>query len=164
MEILTPGSGLIFWQVVVFLGLVLVLAKFAWKPILNSLKEREGFIQQALDSAEQAKQEMALLRLDNEKLLKEAREERDRIMREARDVANRLREDTEAEARRSADKIVADARAQINTEKKAALRDVRVQVAMLSIEVSEKLLKKNLGGSKEQKALVESYIKDLDLN
>lgn len=164
MELLTPGSGLIFWQLVVFLGLVFLLGKFAWKPILNSLKDREQSIQQALDAAEKAKQEMAALQSDNERLLKEAREERDLILREAREAAIQMKDDAQNEAKSTADRIVSDARAAINIEKQAALKEVKVQVAMFSLQVAEKLLKQNLSGDKEQKELVEKYIKDLELN
>jgi F-type H+-transporting ATPase subunit b len=141
-----------------------LLSKFAWKPILGSLKEREASIQQALDTAEQAKLEMTLLKADNEKLLKEAREERERIMREAREASNRMKEEAQLDAKKTADKIIQDARAAINVEKQAALKEVRVQVAMFSLEIAEKLMKKNLSNDKEQKALAESYIKDLKVN
>lgn len=164
MELLTPGSGLIVWQLIVFVGLFFFLAKFAWKPILASLKERESSIQQALDTAEQAKLEMVALKADNEKLLKEAREERERIMREAREAANRMKEEAQLEAKKTADKIIEDARAAINIEKQAALKEVKVQVAMFSLEIAEKLMKKNLSNDKAQKDLAESYIKDLKLN
>ncbi|MFZ2905214.1 MAG: F0F1 ATP synthase subunit B [Cyclobacteriaceae bacterium] len=164
MELLTPGSGLIIWQAIIFILLVIVLSKFAWKPILGSLKEREESIQNALDTAEKARAEMARLTSDNEKLLKEAREERDKMLKEAREVANRLKDDAHADAKKAADKIIADARAAINVEKEAALKDVKVQVAMFSLEVAEKLIKKNLSSDKDQKALVEGYINDLKLN
>jgi F-type H+-transporting ATPase subunit b len=164
MDLLTPGTGLIIWQLIIFLGLFFLLSKFAWKPILGSLKEREASIQQALDTAEQAKLEMTLLKADNEKLLKEAREERERIMREAREASNRMKEEAQLDAKRTADKIIQDARAAINLEKQAALKEVRVQVAMFSLEIAEKLMKKNLSNDKEQKALAESYIKDLKVN
>src|SRR5688572_6005178 len=164
MDLLTPGSGLIIWQAIIFLLLVLILSKFAWKPILGSLKEREGSIQAALDTAEKARAEMAKLTADNEKLLKEAREERDKMLKEAREVANRLKDEAQSDAKKAADKIITDARAAINVEKEAALRDVRTQVAMFSLEVAEKLMKKNLSSDKEQKGLIEGYIKDLKLN
>jgi F-type H+-transporting ATPase subunit b len=164
MELLTPGIGLIIWQTFVFLLLVLLLGKLAWKPIINSLKERETSIQQALDTAESARNEMAKLKSDNEKLLKEAREERDKMLREAREVSARLKEEAQNEAKKSADKIIDDARMAINIEKQAALRDVRAQVALFSIEVAERLLKKNLADDKAQKDLVEGYIKELKLN
>lgn len=164
MQLLTPGVGLIIWQTIVFILLFILLAKLAWKPIISSLKERERSIQDALDTAEKARQEMSQLKADNEKLLQEAREERDRILREAREVAAKIREEAEAEARRTSDKIVADARAGINIEKQAALKDVKVQVAMFSLEIAEKLMKKNLSSDKAQKELVEAYVKDLKVN
>ena len=147
-----------------FLLLVLLLAKFAWKPILGSLKEREESIQQALDSAEKAKIEMAALKSDNEKLLREAREERDKILRDAREAANRLHDQAQLDAKKNADKMIEDAKAIIQTEKNAALRDVKSQVAMFSLEIAEKLIKNNLKDDKAQKDLAETFIKDLKLN
>lgn len=164
MELLTPGSGLIFWQAVVFLGLFFLLSKLAWKPILMSLKEREASIQAALDSAEKAKVEMASLKAGNEKLLKEAREERDKILRDARDAANRLHDDAQVTAKQNADRIIEDARAVINTEKQAAMRDVRELVAKFSLEVAEKLIRKNLASDKAQQELAQGFIKEIKLN
>ncbi len=164
MELLTPGTGLFFWQLIVFVGLFLILAKYAWKPMLTGIKEREASIQQALDSAEKAKNEMASLKSDNEKLLKEAREERDRILREARQAAIAINEQAQAEAKRNADRLIEDAKAVIQVEKNAALHDVRAQVALFSIEIAEKLIKKNLSNDAAQKALAEDFIKDLKLN
>lgn len=164
MELLTPGIGLIFWQAVVFLILFFLLAKMAWKPILASLKEREESIQGSLDSAEKAKLEMASMKADNEKLLKEAREERDKILRDARDAANRLHDQAQTDAKKNADKIIADAKAVIQTEKNAALRDVREQVALFSLEVAEKLMRKNLADDKAQKELTNRFVDELKLN
>ena len=164
MQLLTPGVGLIIWQIIVFLLLLLLLAKLAWKPIINSLKEREMSIQEALETAEKARHEMSQLRSDNEKLLNEAREERDRILREAREVSSRMKDDAHHEAKKMSDKIVEDARAAINIEKQAALKEVKVQVAMFSLEIAEKLMKKNLSGDKAQKDLVDTYVKDLKVN
>lgn len=164
MDLLTPGSGLIIWQAIIFILLVILLSKFAWKPILGSLKEREESIQNALDTADKARAEMAKLTSDNEKLLKEAREERDKMLKEAREVANRLKDEAHVDAKKAADKIISEARAAINVEKEAALRDVKTQVALFSLEVAEKLMKKNLSSDKEQKGLIEGYIKDLKLN
>lgn len=164
MELLTPGTGLIIWQLIIFVALVFLLGILAWKPIIKSLKEREDSIQNALDTAERARAEMAQLKSDNEQLLKEAREERDKMLKEARDIANRLKDEAQTDAKKSADKILAEARAAINVEKEAAMRDVRAQVALFSLEVAEKLMKKNLSSDKEQKNLVEGYIKDLKLN
>jgi len=164
MELLTPGTGLIIWQLLIFVALVLLLSKLAWKPIIASLKEREKSIQDALDTAERARHEMSQLKSENEKLLKEAREERDRILREARTVANNLKDEAQQDAKKTADKIVEEARAAINIEKQAALKEVKIQVAMFSLQIAEKLLKKNLSNDKEQKALVEGYIKDVKMN
>ncbi|HEY5823756.1 MAG TPA: F0F1 ATP synthase subunit B [Cyclobacteriaceae bacterium] len=164
MDLLTPGTGLILWQAFIFLLLVILLAKLAWKPILSSLKERETSIQQALDQAEKAKLEMASLKADNEKLLREARDERDKILRDAREAASRLNEQAQLDAKKTADKIIEDAKSVIQTEKAAALRDVREQVANFSLEVAEKLMKKNLSDDKSQKELIGAYIKDLKLN
>ncbi|MCA6380383.1 MAG: F0F1 ATP synthase subunit B [Cytophagales bacterium] len=164
MDLLSPGTGLIVWQFIIFVGLFFLLKAFAWKPILASLKEREESIQQALDSAEKAKIEMASLKSDNEKLLKEAREERDRMLKDAKDAANRLHDEAQVAARKNADRIIEDAKAVIHTEKQAALRDVKAQVAMFSLAISEKLIKKNLSEDKQQKELVDTFIKDLKLN
>jgi F-type H+-transporting ATPase subunit b len=164
MELLTPGTGLIIWQTFVFLLLVLLLARFAWKPILSSLKEREQSIQSALDTAEKARAEMTRLQADNEKLLKEAREERDKMLKEAREVTNRMKEEAQLDAKKAADKIIDDARAAIQIEKQAAMKDVRTQVAMFSLQVAERLMKKNLSTDKAQKELVEEFIKDIKVN
>ncbi len=164
MELLTPKTGLLFWQLVIFVPFVFLLIKFGWKPILASLQEREESIQKALDAAEKAKIEMTSLKSDNEKLLKEAREERDRVLREAREAANRLHEEAQVAAKKNADKIIEDAKSIIQIEKQAALRDVKAQVAMFSLEISEKLIKKNLSEDKQQKELVNTLIKDLKLN
>jgi F-type H+-transporting ATPase subunit b len=164
MDLLTPGPGLIIWQAFVFLLLFLLLSKLAWKPILNSLKEREQSIQSALDSAENAKKEMANLKADNEKLLRETREERDKILRDARAAANRIHDQAQADAKKNADRMIDDAKSIIQTEKNAALRDVREQVAMFSLEIAEKLIKKNLSDDKSQKDLANTFIKDLKLN
>lgn len=164
MQLLTPGVGLIIWQTIVFILLFLLLAKLAWKPIIDSLKDRDRSIQEALDTAEKARLEMSQLRSDNEKLLNEAREERDRILREAREVSLKMREEGQLEAKKASEKIIEDARAAINIEKQAALKDVKVQVAMFSLEIAEKLMKKNLSSDKAQKELVQTYVKDLKVN
>ncbi|MBT1702665.1 F0F1 ATP synthase subunit B [Chryseosolibacter indicus] len=164
MQLLTPDPGLILWQLIVFVLLFLLLAKLAWRPIISSLKAREQSITDALETAERARLEMTKLKSDNEKLLKEAREERDKMLREAREAANRLKDEAQTEAKKSADKIIEDARAAINIEKQAALKEVRVQVAMFSLQVAEKLMKTKLADDKAQKELVENYIKDLKTN
>jgi F-type H+-transporting ATPase subunit b len=164
MELLTPGTGLIIWQLIVFVLLVFLLAKLAWKPIIASLKEREKSIQDALDTAEKARLEMSKLKSDNENLLKQAREEREKILREAREASNRMKEEAQVEAKKSADRIVEDARAAIQAEKNTALKEVKSLVANLSLEVAGKILQKNLADDKAQKSLTQEYIKDLKLN
>lgn len=164
MELLTPGTGLIIWQLIVFVLLFFLLAKLAWKPIISSLKEREKSIQEALDTAERARLEMSKLKADNENLLKQAREERERILRDAREASNRMKEEAQLEAKKSSERIVEDARAAINAEKATALREVKALVANLSLEVAGKILQKNLASDQAQKNLTQEYIKDLKLN
>jgi F-type H+-transporting ATPase subunit b len=164
MELLTPGTGLIIWQLIVFVLLVFLLAKLAWKPIITSLKEREKSIQDALDTAEKARLEMSKLKSDNENLLKQAREEREKILREAREASNRMKDEAQVEAKKSADRIVEDARAAIQAEKNTALKEVKSLVANLSLEVAGKILQKNLADDNAQKSLTQEYIKDLKLN
>ena len=164
MELLTPGTGLIIWQLIIFVLLFLLLSKLAWKPILSSLKEREKSIQDALDTAENTRAEIAKLKADNVNLLREARDERDKMLRDAREAGNRLKEEAQLAAKKSADKIIEDARAAINIEKQAAMKDIRIQVSNFSLEIAEKLLKKNLSDDSSQKALVDTYLKDLKIN
>ncbi|MEM7550675.1 MAG: F0F1 ATP synthase subunit B [Bacteroidota bacterium] len=164
MELLTPGTGLIIWQLIIFGLLVFLLSKLAWRPILDSLKIREDNIQEALDSAEKAKEEMKKLKEDNQELMAEARQERDKILKEARDIANSIKEEAKEDASKISEKMIEDAKGSINAEKQAALAEVRNQVAVLSVEIAEKILRKELSDSKDQQNLVEGYIKDLKLN
>lgn len=158
------SPGLFFMQAFIFLILLFLLAKFAWKPIIQSLKIREESIQDALDSAERAKEEMAQLKADNEKLLDEARQQRDTILQDAREVANGIREEAKADASKQTDKMIADARAAIEVEKQAAMAEVRTLVAELSLQVAEKLLKRKLDDESAQKELISDFIKDVKLN
>ncbi|HET8861186.1 F0F1 ATP synthase subunit B [Marivirga sp.] len=164
MDLITPDYGLIFWTTLVFLILVFLLRAIAWKPILSALKAREGSIADALKSAENAKEEMAKLQADNQKLLKEARLERDKLLKEATDIANKIKEEAKSDAAKQADKIIADAKSAIEIEKNAALKEVTTKVAQLSLEIAEKLVRKNLSDDKAQKALAEDFMKDLKLN
>ena len=164
MELLTPGFGLLFWQIVVFASLLFLLKKFAWGPILQSLKIREDSIQEALDSAKETKEEMALLKADNEKLLGEARAERDVILKTAVQAANTIKDEAKADAQGIGEKLIADAKSEIDSQKNAALAEVRNQVIKLSVGIAEKLIRQNLGDEKAQKSLVENYLKDKSLN
>lgn len=164
MELLTPGLGLIFWQVVIFLMLVLLLGKFAWRPILDSLRIREESIEEALRSADEAREDMSKLQADNEKLLAQAREEREVLLKDASIVAGELREQAKEDAKKATSKMIADAQASIVSEKEAALKDVRNLVAELSVEIAEKLIRKSLGDAKAQKSLVEEFLADKNIN
>lgn len=164
MELVTPGIGLIFWQTVTFLLVLFVLSKFVWRPIMGALKAREGSIEDALQAAELAREEMEKLASDNEKLMVEARHERDKIIKDASAIASKIREDAKLDAGKIADKMVEDARHTINLEKQAAINEIRNQVAELSLSISEKILRKSLEGDKNQKALLEQYLKDIKLN
>ncbi len=164
MDLITPGSGLIFWQLFGFLGLLFILIKFAWKPMLAALDERESSIENALKAAETARNEMANLKSENEKLLAEARLERDIILKKANEASIKMIEDAKADAVKTGAQMIENAKAVIETEKKAALADVKTQVATLTLEVTEKLLRKNLSNDKAQKELVDEFVKDLKLN
>lgn len=158
------SPGLFFMQLVIFVVLLFIMAKFAWKPILSSLKAREESIADALKSAEDAKHEMAQLKTDNEKLLQEARIERDKMLKDAIDAAKKLKEEAKEDANKQADKIIEEAKAAIEIEKNAALKEVTTKVAEISLQIAEKLIRKNLSSEKEQQALVQQFVKDTNLN
>lgn len=164
MDLIIPSAGLIFWQLFGFLALLFILIKFAWKPMLAALAEREASIDGALKAAEQARNEMANLKAENEKLLQEARLERDTILRKAQEASAKMIEEAKTEAGKQGALMIENAKAVIDTEKKAALAEVKTQVAMLTLEVTEKLIRKNLSDDKAQSALVDEFIKDLKLN
>ena len=156
--------GLFFWQTVLFLALLCLLRKYAWKPILNAVNEREEGIKDALDSAERARREMENLQSDNQKLLNEARAERETMLKEARDIKNKMIEEAKDEAKQEANKMIAQAQASIETEKKAAIADLKSQVANLSIEIAEKVVREELSNKDKQVKLVESMLGDTKLN
>ncbi|REG88420.1 F0F1 ATP synthase subunit B [Algoriphagus antarcticus] len=164
MDLITPGTGLIFWQLFGFLGLLFILIKFAWKPMLAALDERESSINNALKAAETARNEMANLKAENEKLLAEARLERDIILKKAQDASVKMIDDAKGEAVKAGALMIENAKAVIETEKKAALADVKAQVAALSLDITDKLLRKNLSDDKSQKELVDGFLKELKLN
>ena len=156
--------GLFFWQTVLFLALLFLLRKYAWKPILNAVNEREEGIREALESADNAKLEMENLQADNQKLLKEARLEREAMLKEARDIKNKMIEDAKGEAQTQANKMIAQAQAAIESEKKAAIADLKTQVANLSIEIAEKVVREELSNKDKQIKLVESMLGEAKLN
>ncbi|MDN3668568.1 F0F1 ATP synthase subunit B [Echinicola jeungdonensis] len=164
MDLIIPGSGLIIWQIIGFGILLIILGKFAWKPILSALEEREGAIEDALKAAENARNEMAHLKAENEKLLQKARTERDQILKSANETSAKMIEEAKEEASKAGAKMIEDAKAVIETEKKAALSEVKNQVATLALDVTEKLLRKQLKTEESQKELVEEFVNDLKLN
>jgi F-type H+-transporting ATPase subunit b len=155
---------LFFWQAVLFILLLLLLRKFAWKPILNAVNEREQGIKDALAAAEKAKLEMANLQADNEKLLQEARAERESMMKEAREIKTKMISDAKEEAQTEVNKTIAKAQSAIEAEKKAALSELRSTVAELSVEIAEKVVMSELSSKDKQLELVESMLKDANLN
>jgi len=155
--------GLFFWQIAILVVLIFLLKKFAWKPILDSLNSREEGIKNALDSAEKARKEMQNLNADNEKLLQEARLQRDSMLKEARELKERIVTEASSEAQEKADKIVAQAQVTIQNEKNAALADIKNQVAELSIQIAEKVIRKELSSSAQQFRLVEEMLEDVTL-
>jgi F-type H+-transporting ATPase subunit b len=156
--------GLFIWQTVIFLGLILLLKKFAWKPILDAVNEREEGIKNALLSAESAKKEMQNLKSDNEKLLAEARAERDSLMKEAREIKDKMINDAKTEAQAAGEKMIAQAKAAIESEKNAAMTDLKNQVSSLSLEIAEKVLRDELSNKDSQTKLVEKMLGDAKLN
>lgn len=161
---LSVSIGTVIWATIAFLAVLVLLKKMAWKPILKSLKEREDSIEQALRSAEEAKEQMAALNADNEKLIKEARIERDAILREAREIKQQMVLDAKGIAKKESEKIMESAREAINNEKMAAITELKNQVATLSIEIAEKILKDELSSETRQKTIVNNLIKDVNLN
>ncbi len=164
MQLINPGFGLIFWMTLAFLIVFFVLKKFAWKPILASLKEREDSIEDALKAAEEAKKEMASLKAANEELLREAREERDAMLADARKIKEQIIGEAREKANKEASIIVENAREQINSEKQAALIELKNLIATYSIEIAEKVLQEELSDKKKQQAYVTKLVKEIQLN
>jgi F-type H+-transporting ATPase subunit b len=163
-SLIEPAVGLIFWTTITFILLLVLLGKFAWKPILNAIKTREEGIEKALASAESALNDMRELRSNNEKILAEARNERDALIKEARDAKDAIINEAKSKAQKDADRILATAREQIINEKNAAVTELKNQVATLSIEIAEKILRSELSSDEKQKALVNNLMKDVNLN
>lgn len=164
MELVTPGIGLIFWMTISF-GLVLfILGKFAWKPIMKGLHEREDSIEKALHAADEAKKEMQKLKAGNEQLLLQAKEERDNLMKEARQLKEAIISEARARADEEGNRIIAIARESIQYEKMAALNDLKSQIAIISIEIAEKIMKQELADKEKQTKLTETLLKDIKIN
>jgi F-type H+-transporting ATPase subunit b len=164
MDIVTPELGLIFWQLIIFLLVLFLLAKFAWKPILTALRDREDSIDNALRMAEQAKLEMQSLKTGNEKLLADARRERDEMLKEGQNIANQIVEKAKTAATEEGNRITQQARESIQQEKNQALAEVRNTAAQLSVDIAERLLRRELADPAAQQQLVTEYLKDVKLN
>ena len=156
--------GLFFWQLLIFVFLVLLLKKFAWKPILEAVEGREEGIKNALQAAEKAKADMQALNADNERILAEAKADRDKLLKEAREMKENIISEAKDKASQEADKVMAAAKEQINNEKMKAVTELKNQVAELSIEVAEKILKSELKDADKQKELVAAALKKAELN
>lgn len=164
MELVQPSFGLIFWMVISFSIILFLLRKFAWRPILGMIKERENSIEQALESAERAKEEMKALQSSNERILAEARSERDAMLKDAREIREKMIVDAKGLANKEGERMLASARENIQNEKMAAITELKNQVATLSIEIAEKILKSELSSDEKQKSLVNTLLKDVNLN
>ncbi|MFT5861036.1 MAG: F-type H+-transporting ATPase subunit b [Flavobacteriaceae bacterium] len=164
MEIITPAVGQLFWGGMVFLILLFILGKFAWKPILKAVNEREMTIQESLDLAEKTKAEMATLQASNENLLKEARVERDAMIKDAKETASKMVETAKATSRIEAEKVQTLARDAFNAEKVAAIAELKNQVASISIEIAEKVLRGELASQEKQTTLANKLVEDINMN
>ena len=160
MELVTPGLGLIFWTSVVFLLLIFLLKKFAWSPILKAVDDRNKSIDEALSSAEKAKVEMEQLSANNEKILQEARIERDSIIKEARAIKENTISEAKSKASVEAEKIILSAKEQISNEKMKAMTELKNEIADISIQMAEKIIKSELKDVKSQKKLIEETLKN----
>ena len=164
MDLVTPGFGLVFWTVITFLLLLFIMRKFAWKPILGAVSDREEGIKDALASAEKARQEMENLTADNERILQEARAEREAMLKDARDMKNKIVADAKDEAQAQASKMIEQAQAAIESEKKAAMAELKSHVAGLSVDIAEKVVREELSNKDKQLKLVEDMLGEATLN
>ncbi len=161
---LSVSIGTVIWSTIAFLIVAFILGKMAWKPILASIREREDSIDDALKSAEKAREELANLQSSNEELLKEARAERDAMLKDARSTKDKIISDAKEKAESEYSKILESAKEDIRNEKMAAITDLKKQVADLSIHIAEKVIRKELGEHEKQKALIDRYLEEAKLN
>jgi F-type H+-transporting ATPase subunit b len=164
MDLVTPDVGLLFWTVISFAVLFFLLRKFAWKPIVGTVNDREQSISDALASAEKARLEMQNLTADNERILKEARVERETMLKEAREIRNKMIADAKEDAQEQASKLIELAQSAIQSEKKAAISELKNQVAELSINIAEKVLKEELSNKEKQLSIVKDMLSNATLN
>lgn len=164
MELVKPSIGLIFWMIVSFSIILFLLKKFAWAPILGMIKEREESIELALASAEKAKLEMKMLQSNNERILAEAKNERELLLKDAREIREKMIAEAKGIAAKEGERLLKSARENIQNEKMAAITELKNQVATLSIDIAEKILKSELSSDEKQKSLVNTLLKDVNLN
>jgi F-type H+-transporting ATPase subunit b len=164
MELVLPGVGLTFWMLLVFSLLLFLLKKFAWKPILTMLAERENSIEEALKSADQAREQMAKLQSDNEALYKQAREERDQILKEAREMKDSIIGEAKRSAEEEGKRMIMKASEEISKQKTAAIAELKGQVATLSVNIAEKLINNQLSNSEEQQSIIAKQVNSLNNN
>ena len=164
MDLITPEFGLVFWTLITFLVLLFLLKKFAWKPILGAVSDREEGIKKALKSAEKARLEMQNLTADNERILKEARAEREAMLKEARELKAKIVEDAKEEAQAQANKMIEQAQKAIESEKKSAMAELKNHVAGLSVDIAEKMIREQLSNKDKQLKLVEDMLGEAKLN
>ncbi len=164
MQLVTPGIGLLFWMTITFSIVLFLLSKFAWKPILNSIKEREDSINGALSAAEDARKAMDALKSDNQKLLNEARAERDRMLKEASEMKDQIIAKATKDAKEVGDKLITSAKEAIEKEKLNAINELKTQVAVLSVDMAEKILRKKMEDRTQQEAFVNDNLKSITLN
>lgn len=164
MELIKPEIGTIFWMTLVFLTILFILGKFAWGPIMNMLKEREDSITDALKAAEKAKEEMSKLQSDNQKILAEAKAERDLLLKEAREMKEKMISEAKGQAATEATKLIESAKQAIESEKMAAINQIKTQIAELSIEIAEKILSKELSDKKNYDEVIGKSLDNMKLN
>ncbi len=164
MELIKPSIGLLFWMALSFGILFFILSKYAWKPIMKAIKERESSIEDALNSAKKAKEEIAALTSNNENLIRQAKLERDQILKEARDAKDSIIAEAKNRAVSEGNRMIGIAKETIQNEKMAAISDLKNQVAQMSIEIAEKILRHELSNDEKQKELITNLLKDVTLN
>ena len=164
MDLVTPDVGLLFWTFISFTILYFLLKRFAWKPILSSVNDREMSIREALLAAENAKKEMQNLKSDNEKILKEAKAERENMLKDAREIKNKLISDAETQAKLQASRLIESAQKAIQNEKNSAMNELKQTVVELSVEIAEKVISIELEDKSKQLKVVENMLNNASLN
>lgn len=164
MELINPGLGYLFWMLVVFLILLFLLKKFAWKPILSAVNQRNSAIEKAMMAAEEARAEVAKMKADNERIIQEAKLQKDAILKEAKEVSDKIVAASKGKAKEEADRILAEAQRRIMQERQAAVQDMKTQVAEHAVGIAEKILKNQMQGAVAQDNYLNNLVKDIELN